>query len=171
MSIVELQTDLKSLRYGKDRPGGGDSGQPYIVTDIPGEIGELNFGLGSTGFTDFLLRGGTLVAKRTVNDVSRLTKMFIDTKSLNGIFFTAKQLMLSRSNVETQASPIAFNNGVYLPTSTLLQAVSNPFGIHLNKQGIDPFKGIGKNGGGIFELFGGSDPLGQPTYLKHKDKN
>jgi len=138
MSIVELQTDLKSLRYGKDRPGGGDSGQPYIVTDIPGEIGELNFGLGSTGFTDFLLRGGTLVAKRTVNDVSRLAKMFIDTKSLNGIFFTAKQLMLSRSNVETQASPIAFNNGIYLPTSTVAQAGVNALGIHLNKQGIDP---------------------------------
>ena len=138
MSIVELNTDLKSLRYGKDRPGGGDSGQPYIVTDIPGEIGELNFGLGSTGFTDFLLRGGTLVAKRTVNDVSRLTKMFIDTKSLNGIFFTAKQLMLSRSNVETQASPIAFNNGIYLPTSTVAQAGVNALGIHLNKQGIDP---------------------------------
>ena len=157
MSIVELQTDLKSLRYGKDRPGGGDSGQPYIVTDIPGEIGELNFGLGSTGFTDFLLRGGTLVAKRTVNDVSRLTKMFIDTKSLNGIFFTAKQLMLSRSNVETQASPIAFNNGIYLPTSTVAQAGVNALGIHLNKQGIDP-TGLTNNLTGIPNL------LTQPKY-------
>ena len=55
-----------------------------------------------------------MLAKNTVDDVSRLTKMFIDTKSPNGIFFTAKQLMLSRSNVETQASPIAFNNGQYL---------------------------------------------------------
>ena len=29
------ETSLKSLRYGHDRPGGGDSGQPFIKTSIP----------------------------------------------------------------------------------------------------------------------------------------
>ena len=28
-------TALKSLRYGNDRPGGGDSGQPFIKNPIP----------------------------------------------------------------------------------------------------------------------------------------
>jgi hypothetical protein len=27
--IQTYQTDLKSLRYGQDRPGGGSSNQPY----------------------------------------------------------------------------------------------------------------------------------------------
>ena len=30
-------TLLKSLKFGKDRPGGGDSGQPYIQTSIEGQ--------------------------------------------------------------------------------------------------------------------------------------
>ena len=157
MSLVNLTTNLKSLRYGRDRQGGGDSGQPYITTPIPESIGVDKFGLNNTGYSDFLLRGGTLLAKNTVDDVSRLTKMFIDTKSPNGIFFTAKQLMLSRSNVKTQASPIAFNNGIYLPTSTVAQAGVNALGIHLNKQGIDP-TGLTNNLTGIPNL------LTQPSY-------
>tara|TARA_R110000803_G_scaffold54011_3_gene110587 strand:+ start:3477 stop:5291 length:1815 start_codon:yes stop_codon:yes gene_type:complete len=157
MALVDLTTDLKSLRYGRDRQGGGDSGQPYITTPIPESVGLDKFGLNNTGYSDFLLRGGTLLAKNTVDDVSRLTKMFLDLKSPNGIFFTAKQLMLSRSNVETQASPIAFNNGIYLPTSTVAQAGVNALGIHLNKQGIDP-TGLTNNLTGIPNL------LTQPSY-------
>ena len=34
MPLINLQTDLKSIKYGQDRPGGGDSGQPFITTDI-----------------------------------------------------------------------------------------------------------------------------------------
>jgi len=32
MALINLQTNLKSLRYGHDRPGGGDSGQPFLYT-------------------------------------------------------------------------------------------------------------------------------------------
>ena len=162
MALVDLTTDLKSLRYGRDRQGGGDSGQPYITTPIPESVGLDKFGLNNTGYSDFLLRGGTLLAKNTVDDVSRLTKMFLDLKSPNGIFFTAKQLMLSRSNVETQASPIAFNNGIYLPTSTVAQAGVNALGIHLNKQGIDP-TGLTNLATGIPNL------LTQPSYTNVLD--
>jgi hypothetical protein len=37
MALINLQTNLKSLRYGHDRPGGGDSGQPfsYVAPNIP----------------------------------------------------------------------------------------------------------------------------------------
>ncbi len=35
MPIVNLQTDLKSLRYGGDRLNGGNSTQPFIKIDIP----------------------------------------------------------------------------------------------------------------------------------------
>ena len=35
MGLINLQTDLKSLKFGKDRPGGGNSGQPFIQTPIP----------------------------------------------------------------------------------------------------------------------------------------
>lgn len=35
MPIINLQTDLKSLRYGGDRLNGGNSTQPFIKIDIP----------------------------------------------------------------------------------------------------------------------------------------
>lgn len=167
MGLVDLRTDLKSLRFGKDRVGGGSSNQPYIQSPLPETLSDTN----KTGGIDFLLRGGSLIPSRIGKDVSRITQMFFDFKSPNGLLFTAKQNLLSRANVKTQASPIAFNNGVYLPTSTILQTGVNALGIHLNKQGIDPFAGIGKQGGGIFGLFGQSDPLGQPVYGDVVGKN
>lgn len=162
MGLVNLTTNLKSLRYGKDRIGGGSSGQPYIKTDIPDSFSDV----GRTGGPDVILRGGTLTPGRAARDVSRLTQMFFDFKTLGGPLFIAKENLLSRTSVAVDGKGKALNNGVYLPTSTLLQSAGNSLGLHLNKQGIDPFKGIGKNGGGIFELFGGKDPLGQPTYVE-----
>ncbi len=162
MGLVNLTTNLKSLRYGKDRIGGGSSNQPYIKRDIPDSFSDV----GKTGGPDVILRGGTLVPGRAVRDVSRLAQMFFDFKSIGGPLFIAKENLLSRMSVATDGKGKALNNGIYLPTSTLLQSAGNSLGLHLNKQGIDPFKGIGKNGGGIFELFGGSDPLGQPSYLE-----
>lgn len=162
MALVNLQTNLKSLRYGKDRIGGGSSNQPYIKSDIP----DGENGLGRKGGPDFLLRGGLLTPGRAVNDVSRLTQMFFDFKSPNGLLFTAKQNILSRSAVATQASGKALNEGIYLPTSTILGAAGNPLGIHLNKQGLDPTKRTGPDAGqsGLFDLLGVTDPLGLPVY-------
>ena len=36
--LLNIQTDLKSLKFGNDRPGGGDSGQPYIKKTIDQNI-------------------------------------------------------------------------------------------------------------------------------------
>ena len=35
MPLIELKTDLKSLNFGGDRPGGGNSNQPFIRVPIP----------------------------------------------------------------------------------------------------------------------------------------
>ena len=142
------KTKLKSLRFGADnsfdRVGEGYSSQPYIVKQIPAKYSTLQNGLGN----DFLLRGGTLTFDRSADDVSRLTKMFFDTKSRSGLAFTLKQNLLSSSGVRTQASSGLdasnvlrsfggiLNDGVYLPTSTIAQAGVNAFGVHLNKQGM-----------------------------------
>ena len=164
MSLVSLKTNLKSLRYGQDRPGGGSSNQPYIKSKIPDNSSSLD----RSGGVDFLLRGGTLTPSRAAKDVSRLTQMFFDFKSPNGVLFTAKQNVLSRTGVKTQASGI-LNEGAYLPTSTILQAAGNAFGIHLNKQGINPAKSTGSNAGGnsLFNFLGLRDPLGLPVYTEN----
>ena len=136
MGLINLKTDLKSLRYGNDRVNGGNSGQPYITTPIPDRIGPY------IGTTDFLLRGGINAVRDTAADVERLTKMFRDTKSPNGILFTAKQQLLSRTAVRTQTSSI-LNEGAYSPLNTLAQTGVVAFGGHLNKQGRNPSAGTG----------------------------
>jgi hypothetical protein len=134
--LINLRTDLKSLRYGNDTIGGGNSGQPYIQKAIPDSFN----GLGAS--EDFILRGGINAVTDSLTDVRRLTKMFTDTKSPNGLLFIAKQQLLSRTAVRTQTSGI-LNEGVYSPLNTLAQAGVVAFGGHLNKQGINPFAQTG----------------------------
>jgi hypothetical protein len=136
MSLINLQTDLKTLKYGQDRLYGASSDQPYIKTSIPNDISSYK------GTTDFLLRGGTNVARDTIKDLERIKKMFTDPKSLNGLFFTTKQELLSRTAVRTQTSGI-LNEGVYDPLNTLAQVGVVAFGGHLNKQGLNPFANTG----------------------------
>jgi hypothetical protein len=138
MPLIEFKTSLKSLKFGKDRPYEGSSNQPYIQTSIPeGDIP-------TSGGPDFILRGGILAPISAAKDVSRLTQMFFDLKSPNGFQFIAKQNLLSRTSVQTEASTGAgyggnfVNQGVYLPSSTLAQAGVGFTGTHLNLFGIDP---------------------------------
>jgi hypothetical protein len=156
--LIKLQdgdTALKSLKFGNDRPGGGDSGQPYIKTPIDRpDTPALN--------SDFLLRGGISAPLNALEDVTRLTKYFFDFKNPKGLLFTAKQNLLSRVAPKTEASfgpayggfakdisPKTgiisqnqnsgfFNGGIYTPLSTIAEAGIVAFGGHINKQGLDP---------------------------------
>jgi hypothetical protein len=42
MPLINLQTNLKSLKYGHDGPDGGSSNQPYIQTDINNPVSGLS---------------------------------------------------------------------------------------------------------------------------------
>lgn len=196
MPLLDLKTNLKDLKFGRDERGGGNSGQPYVATRIPatnealqtgfsntqfpllgagagaaiGAIGgsvlgaagpgalvgaAVGLGIGvaggsttgndlkvpqaGTGGPDFLLRGGTLLPNAIADDETRLFKFF---KSTEGLLFTVKQNLLSRIAVRTQASPTLLNDGVYTPISSLIEAAGIPFGIHVNKQGVNPFERV-----------------------------
>ena len=148
MALIDRKTDLRSLKFGlgqaSDRPGGGYSNQPYIVKPIP-DYDDDGSNIFNTGGPDSLLRGGLMAPIKSINDVSRLTQMFFDLKSPNGLLFIAKQNVLSRTSVKTEASRGAgtaggtVNQGVYLPPSTLAQAGVNFTGTHLNLLGLNPF--------------------------------
>jgi hypothetical protein len=125
MGLLDLKTDLKSLKYGNDQRGGGSSNQPYIVTPIPDGYADIA--------ADFLLRNGRLNPENSLQDVSRLTKFFTDTKTPNGLLFTAKQELLERQNVVV---PGGFNR-IYNPLGTLAQAGLVSVGEHVNKQGFN----------------------------------
>jgi hypothetical protein len=143
MPLVTLKTNLKSLKYGHDRIYGASSKQPYIVDAIPEKETNPNF----TAYNnDYILRGGVFAARDSATDVLRLSKMFVDTTSPSGIFFTTKQQLLSRLSVRTQTSGL-LNQGIYTPLNTLTEAGLVAFGGHVLKNGlgnsVNPFAGTG----------------------------
>lgn len=128
----------RNIPFGNDRPDGGSSKQPYIVSK------PVDNNLNPSFYNDFILRGGALAPLSAAEDVARLTKYFTDTQNPNGLLFIAKQNILSKSGTKTEASTgIGYglgliNEGIYTPASTLGQALVGFTGTHLNKQGIDP---------------------------------
>jgi hypothetical protein len=138
MPLVDLKTDLKSLRFGKDRKGGGNSRQPYVQIGIPETPFEEALA-SPLGVKDFLLRGGLNAVTDTAEDLVRLGSFFTNPFNPSGLLFTAKQNILSNSAVRTQTSGTQ-NEGIYTPLSTLSQAGVVAFGGHLNKQGKNPFE-------------------------------
>ena len=128
----------RGIPYGKDRPGGGDSGQPFIPKNL--QVGVKN----SAFYNDFVVRGGIEAPLSAAEDIARLTKYFVNIKNPSGLLFTAKQNLLSRVGTKTEAS-FGFgylggflNEGAYTPLSTIAQAGVGWAGGHVNKQGLDP---------------------------------
>ena len=167
MPLITSTTALNKLKWGGDRFNAGitdGSNQPYIRRDIPGvNVNDPNPTLFNDGGNlpaktghDFLLRDGFMAPVEAARDVSRLTQMLFDTRTPNGFEFIAKQNLLSRTAVKTEASygigyggtevpdfisgtgGGAVNSGIYLPTSTLAQAAVGFTGTHLNLLGLDP---------------------------------
>ena len=172
MPLITSTTALNKLKWGNDRFNAGmtdGSNQPYIRRDIPGvNVDDPNPTLFNDGGDlpaktgiDFLLRNGFRAPADAIRDVSRLFKMFKDTRSPNGLLFTAAQNILSRTAVKTEASygigyggvtppnfitgdgGGALNEGIYTPLSTLAQAGVGFAGEHLNLMGLDPTDPMG----------------------------
>jgi len=146
--LLTLTTDLKSLKYGADRPGGGSSEQPYIVNDINNPTNVL-------GFDDGLVRGGAVGAAQSgATDTIRIGKFF-----LNNPLFIVKQVGLQFSNPRLEVPKDPANilmggldnilavgtNGFLEPTrtynlgvNTIAQVPVNAFGAHFNRHGLLP---------------------------------
>ena len=167
MPLIDLKTDLKSLKYGADLPGGGNSGQPYIKVDINTvDRGFNRFRM--TKFDDGLVRGGTVGAiNASVVDTLRVGKFLKDFPK--GPLFIAKQVGLQLSNPQlehktnfptnrpTRGQGLITNIGNFIsnvankilnavgPTriynlgiNTLAQVPVNAFGQHIQRHGFTP---------------------------------
>ena len=139
MPLIDLQSDLKSIKYSKDRPESGYSGQPYIQKSIDSDSEEFPNNVPNS--KDFLLRGGLRAPGSAMDDTIRLSKYFTDLNSPSGFLFIAKQNLLSQTSVRTQSSKGLLNEGIYTPLSTLMQASSGYLGTHVYKQGLNPLQG------------------------------
>lgn len=137
MPLLDLRTDLKSLKYTGDQPGGGWSGKPYIQTAIPPTnlvLAEPDTLIGSdylspiyriqsTGNLDYPIRGGDVkfnLGSQTFTlssqiDKSRIKKFFQDKP--RGDAFLKKQIGLNLTNpkIETGNSFQAVPNSNIIP--------------------------------------------------------
>lgn len=164
--ILDLKTNLKSLKYGQDQPGGGNSGQPYQQVDINKvDSGFNRFRM--TKFDDGLVRGGVVgAANASIVDTFRIGKFFTDFPK--GPLFIVKQVGLQLANPKLEAKKLNTslptggqgflrNVGNFIantankvvnavgPTriynlgiNTLAQVPLNAFGQHLVRHGILP---------------------------------
>jgi hypothetical protein len=144
MPLLDLKTNLKSLKYGSDRPGGGNSGQPYQQVDINKvDTGFNRFRM--TKFDDGLVRGGVVGATNaSIVDTFRIGKFLKDLPK--GPLFIAKQVGLQLSNPKIETSKSGRGNvGKLGPTrvynlgiNTLAQIPVNAFGGHFERHGLSP---------------------------------
>lgn len=161
MPLIDLKTNLKSLKYGGDQPGGGWSGQPFIqfpIEDAGTPKSILDFYSNNRSNPDYPIRGGSLkfgIGTQTFTvssqiDKSRIKKFF-ESKP-RGDAFLKKQIGLNLTNpkIETgnsfQVVPGSnlipgllentriYNNGI----NTLTQVGLQGTGTHLPRAGIFP---------------------------------
>ena len=159
MPLINFRTNLTSLRFGMDQPGGGDSGQPFIQSPIenantPTEFKDL-YSLNRTSL-DFPIRGGAISS--LVNGTYTTNAAIIDTRRIKKFFasrpqgdtFINKQKNLQLTNPKTQVPNslqfvgISLDNAVipvtqvYNPANTLAQVAASGTGAHFNRHGVSP---------------------------------
>jgi hypothetical protein len=161
MSLLDLKTNLKSLKYGSDQPGGGSSGLPYIQTRIPPQdlatIGATSgpgntnpiYRIQSTGNLDFPIRGGELqfnLGTQTFTlssqiDKSRIKKFFEDKP--RGTAFLQKQIGLNLTNPKIETG----NSFQVVPGSNIIPGLLENTRIYNN--GINTLTQVGAQGTGV----------------------
>ena len=168
MPLIDFKTDLKSLRYGSDKPNGGSSTQPYIQSPIPdsfnpnlsNEAVALFNSYYETNRTslDFPIRGGRIVEvggniySTPSNDIDRTRIQNFLKDSPRGTTFIQKQKGLQLTNPNTQVPNTIQNVGgffnvdnqvlpvtrTYNPENTIAQVAAQGTGAHFNRQGNSP---------------------------------
>lgn len=168
MPLIDFKTDLKSLRYGSDKPNGGSSNQPYIQSPIPGSYNSNLSNEAAAAFDsyyetnrtslDFPIRGGRIVEvggnryTTPSNDIdtTRIENFLKDAP--RGPIFIQKQRGLQLTNPNTQVPNTILNVGgffnvdnqvlpvtrTYNPANTIAQVAAQGTGAHFNRQGISP---------------------------------
>ena len=134
MGLLTQQTDLKSLKYGKDRFDGGSSVQPFIKFPTPNgpSLPEAKFGreslIGQTGGVDQLTRGGSLLGESIANDLSRIGRFLLTPQGLQ--FIAKQQGLIMGQNKQLYGDDTALWPIEYDPLSILTNVAGVGVGNH-----------------------------------------
>lgn len=162
MGLINLRTNLKSLRFGNDTQGGGASGLPYIQTGLPEDspAGEYLAGIARNS-ADWPLRGGQYWTVASTEDAVRISRFLTDFPK--GTTFTTKQVQLQKSNpkIETGGFASRLNTQTYnLNANLLAQVLEQGSGIHIPRAGANTNE------------LGADNPQAKYEYIvSHKDTN
>ena len=162
MSLINLRTNLKSLRFGNDTQGGGASGLPYIQTGLPEDspAGEYLASIARNS-ADWPLRGGQYWTVASTEDTVRISRFLTDFPK--GTTFTTKQVQLQKSNpkIETGGFASRLNTQTYnLNANLLAQVLEQGSGIHIPRAGANTNE------------LGADNPQAKYEYIvSHKDTN
>jgi len=128
MGLINLKTNLRTLKYGKDRIGGTSSNEPYIRKSLTTNY----FDTPNDDFlgVDILGRQGSL--RSLADDVSRLSKFLVDGKSPRGSLFVLKQQLLEKASPKLPYGP----NRIFNPANMLAQIGVSGTGIHFDREGL-----------------------------------
>ena len=164
MALRELLTDVgtqyRNLKFGNDRPGGGNSKQPFIIKDLPPVESDPD-----STFPDFILRDPKNQLENRVDDTLRISKFLV---SRNGGLFIAKQELLSLQNPLVPGRPNRSNPvaGLYNPLMTLAQVAGAGTGLHIEKQGIAPIFNDDVKYANVYRRFHSEENNNRLTLLK-----
>ena len=129
--------NANKLPFGRDTPGGGDSGQPFVVRSIDQRWSPSNM---TDSLTPF---GAVTTVTRTLKDVERVSK-FMYTSTM-GPMFLLKQTGLQAMNPNTSANAYNFDKKIIdtqiynpLGLNTLAQVGVVGAGLHFKKHGLLP---------------------------------
>jgi len=140
--LIDLQTDLKSLRFGSDRPGGGDSGQPFIQTPIPDQVPPVS----AVGDLYNISTVGPTIPIQGLADTQRIAQFL---KSPAGQMFIERQQYLQLANPDIQSGKEVAIGGpvglgflgatrIYNGSNTLAQVSVQGSGYHYDRHGYTP---------------------------------
>ena len=179
MPLVDLKTNLKSLRYGNDQPFGGSSGQPYITSSIPENPSQI----GNPQGIDYLLRNGSLYVETAQKDTSRILLLLTDTKSQIGENWRNKQKQLSLQstwrfplsvpvsqiyNQNQTLDQVEFKAGTFGPNRQILRTDQGT--VSLGAASSGPWYHIYKQGGLSLPSLGYLNPLNYGNAYKVADQ-
>ena len=130
--------NANNLPFGRDTPGGGDSGQPFVVRRIDQRWSPSNM---TDSLTPF---GAVTTVTRTLKDVERVSKFMYN--STMGPMFLIKQTGLQAMNPNIDQLEVGqpdkklINTQIYNPLgiNTLAQVGVVGAGIHFKKHGLLP---------------------------------
>jgi hypothetical protein len=125
--------NANKLPFGRDTPGGGDSGQPFVVRRIDQRWSPSNM---TDSLTPF---GAVTTVTRTLKDVERVSKFMYT--SIMGPMFLIKQTGLQATNPDTQQLGNKLGSlRTYNPLgiNTLAQVAVNASGVKFTKHGLTP---------------------------------